>query len=451
MRSRTLIFIVLIATLILSRAPFFSQMLLGEEGSFAALVASSIPSSEVTPNNLPQMLIGRVGGEPVYYPFQRNITPYLLIERIAGTTLRALGLADAGPQQITIAVRFAYFSFFAIGAAGLLWMAAKSWLSILVAAFALGTPLAFGASIQPQIDGSTGVALVGLSCLLLLGRSHSPPWFAIVLAGFLIGLGRHELSLALAAAAIATLTLQWMLGSLTDQRIGLFCAGLGLGIMTAILISPTDYAMGYATMGRVYSTPSSRLSVLRTQFVFVWPVWLLMIVTLSTASWHLRGILREHPQIILVSLGATAIALGFSVSGWTGDGFPRYYAPALIAFCYALVALLQFIPPAPKLVAATASICLLVAVLANATTLARSLVAGTSITSMPGVSLSTMENRLAETATRTRAEDSIALEQSSLWVYHAGVDFIGIDVGPESARQILKERYPDQLSRLSVQ
>lgn len=447
MRSRILIFILLLAALVISRVPFAGQMLLGEEGSFAALVASPVPSSAVTPNKLPQMLIGSIGGEAIYYPFQRNITPYLLIERTAGSALRALDVHEAAPQRMTVAVRLAYFAFFVLGTAGLLWIATKSWLSIALVIFTLSTPLAVGASIQPQIDGSTGVALVGLSCLLLLGSSPLHQGLSFVVAGFLIGLGRHELALAFGAAAFATLALQWILRISSRQRIVLFCIGLGLGVVAAILISPTDYAMGYATMNRVYSAHLSRLNALWTQAQFVWPVWLLIAATLAALGWRLRTLLSDHPEIVVVALGATAIALGFAISGWSGDGFPRYYAPALVAIAYGLVALRQRVPPVSKPLATAVLVGCLVGVASNAVTLTKTWQSGTSITSMPGVPLAAMTNKLADTAAKTRAAGTIALEQASLWAYYPGVDFIGLDVGAVGARQLLEERYPTQVSR----
>jgi hypothetical protein len=450
MRDRLLIFFILLAALFLSRAPFLNQILIGEEGSFAALVLSAVPASQVTPDRMPQMLIGSIGEEPVYYPFQRNITPYLLIEKTAGAALRALGVPMADPQQKTIAARLSYFAFFLVGTAGLLWLAARSWLGVAITVFALGTPLALGASIQPQIDGSTGVALVGLSCLLLLGSSRSPSTIALVLAGFLIAMGRHELSLAFGAAALITLSQQWMFKSPSRRQIALFSTGLAVGILTAILVSPADYAMGYTTMGRVYSSPSSRLSAVWAQLVFVWPVWLLMTVALAAVGWNRRAILKDRPEIILVSIGATAIAFGFAISGWSGDGFPRYYVPALVAFAYVLVSIRRYLPTLPAPLARTAVACFLIGVFVNARSLAQSWVSSASITSIPGVSTLAVRNQLAATATRTRADGTIALEQASLWIYHPRVDFIGADMGAEGARKLIEERYPDQLGRLSI-
>lgn len=449
MLKRLLVFAALVLALVLSRGPFLGQMLVGEEGSFAALVASPVPSSDVTSDGLPQMVIGRVQGELAYYPFQRNIAPYLLIERTAGTVVRAMNLTSFEPEQVTVAVRAAYFAFFLIGVAGLLWMAAGSWLGVGIAAFALSAPLAVGSSIQPQIDGSTSVALIGLSCFLLLDIKALNRYIAAFLAGSMIGFGRHELALAFGFAALVTLALQWLFRSKTWPVIELYLAGICVSVLVAVLISPSDYIMGYATMTRVYSS-SSRLGALTSQFGFLWPVLLLLVASVIYVIFQFQMRLQGRPEALLLVIAGSTVAVGFAISGWHGDGFPRYYVSALVPLTYVLVALCRSTGALKSKMHFAALGFLCAAGIYNFATLRQQWLGGVSITSAPGSHLAEIRGQLAQNAERARSEGSIVMAHAAMWLYHPDTDFISNDMGHSGALQFLQERYPEQVQRLVI-
>ena len=104
--SRTLpIFLLLLGLCLALRLPILDATLVGEEGSFAYLVAGPIASSRLTPDGFPQMMVGMLGDVPALYPFQQTILPYVLLEHGPGTLLRGLDVATLPERARTSLVR----------------------------------------------------------------------------------------------------------------------------------------------------------------------------------------------------------------------------------------------------------------------------------------------------------------------------------------------------------
>jgi len=449
---RVAVFTVLLLALLVSRLPFLNQILVSEEGDFAALVAYAPSPSQLTDNGLPQMIKGRIGDTYVYSHFGHDITPYLLIERTVGAVVRGLRLDPANQDRVTVATRSAFFALFLTGTVGLLWLAAPSRLGVMIALFMLSTPLAFGSSIQAQLDGSAGVAAVGLAtALLLVGGRAARPW-ALIASGFLIGSARHEVAMAFAAATLAILVLQTVLKSPARGRIGLFALGLGLGTAAAILISPEDYRQGLGTMAQVYGQEAppivQKLRLGLLQQFFVWPVWLFLAASAALLKSRYRAILDERPEIILVTAGAAAIAFGFMLSGWTGDGFPRYFMPPLVALSYVLCVLVHDgIAVSHKAMSRMFGVLIAGAAINFGFELTVRHF-DRSITSAPGTSCRTIRESLAQSAEIARSQNRIVLEQSSFMVYYPGLDFMNSDLGKDRALYMLQQKYPRDAERL---
>lgn len=193
--------LLVVAAVLLLRLPFLANPMVGEEGAFAYLVASPVPSSRYTPDHRPQMLIGQIGQQPMLYPFQHAIIPYVVLETGVGTVLRAAGAASRSARVRTIAVRSAYLVLFMLGCGGLLWFASGNLLAAAIGGFALSTPLLVGASIQPQVDGGMGVLLIGGAGALLAWQRSTGQVLRAALAGVLVGVGRQEWAMAFLAAS----------------------------------------------------------------------------------------------------------------------------------------------------------------------------------------------------------------------------------------------------------
>jgi hypothetical protein len=442
--------------LIASRLPFLGNTLVGEEGIFAALVLSPTPSSAVTANGLPQLLVGQIEGRPAYTSFEHQIVPYIIIEDGLGALARRAGVFDRGAAYRTFIARGAFLLPFVVGVLGLLWLAAAgpagrpsgaALVPLAAVAYALTTPLAVGASVQPQVDGSVGSLLVGTAAFLLVA-TESTRWakLAFPVAGALIGLGRHEWALAF---SIAGLGASFLAALLRTGRAGVslgFVAGIAAGVGISLAVSTADYISSFHVMKRVYALPRDHIALLWRQVPWTAPVLLLGLLAAGLIVASLRRIASERPGTVILAAGGIGIAAGFAASGFGGDGFPRYYAPALIALAYAVVALAHGAWPRSVLRLATGAFA--AGVLANAWWLCDNRLRDVSITSSPGTHLGTLRAQLARSAGRVKAERAIVVEHSSLWLYFPDADFIGRDMGPEGARQFLLANHPHLADRL---
>lgn len=458
-------FLVLFAVLISSRLPFLSDLLVGEEGSFAALVADPVKPSDVTSNHFPQGLIAKVDGERIYAPFERNIVLYLLIEEGPGNLLRKLNTLSLESSETTKLIRAAYFGLFLIGVLPMLawasWLAVRSryaLLSMAVLIFGLTTPLVIGASIQPQIDGSIGVTLLGLAAFLLVSARSANVW-RFVCAGTLVGLGRPEWPMAFGAAGLTVLLLCLVVGSRSWRQCLTLIAGLGLGTALSVQASPPDYAMGFGVMNRIYAVRNDRLQLLWHELGLLWPVLALLILTLVLIAAHLKSRLDQNPGAVITGFSAAVITTGFAISGWPGDGFPRYYAPAFVLSCFAAVALILqesklasshpagFIPPN---FAESAILVLCFCLGINLVDLARAKAANVSITSLYGARLDLIRSEMSSIANKAaKTPTAIFFTHASIWIYEPGVNFVSQDMGWEGAKDYLAKTRPGLEVRLS--
>ncbi len=200
-----------------------------------------------------------------------------------------------------------------------------------VTLWSLTSPLAVGASIEPQVDGSAGVLLLGTATTLLaLGNieRRSARWYFLA-AGVLAGLGKHEWALAFAAATLGAAFLSsWPTPARRQSGIAFaaFFIGLALAMAFSYAMSPSDYREGFAIMANFYSQTGGHLwAQERPQ----WPFVALMLADGAFLAIVLRPVLRQAPGLLLAYLGATGIAIDYAISGWTGDDLPRYFAPPL--------------------------------------------------------------------------------------------------------------------------
>lgn len=446
-----------LALFFLSRLPFLSNTLVDEEGIFAALVADSIEPSSQSDQHFPQQLMAKVDGSRFYNPIERNIVPYLLIERGPGTVLRKLGVPAMAPKEKTEWIRAAFFVLFLIGTlpmvVSLCWSASLSkrgLLGIALMAFGLTTPLVVGASIQPQLDGSVGAMLLGLAAFFLLSARSSRilPIVQFGVAGVLVGLGRPEWPMAFGGATLVVLCLCLLFRIRGWRLCCASAAGIALGVTLSFFISPSNFAGGFGVMARFYGMHQDPL-IFWHEIRFLWPVVALLAAVLLIISARLRFWLGVNPGVVIVGVAAAAITVGFAVSAWAGDGFPRYYSPALILSCFALATLiLRDKSLESRRVVWPLIILVCVGFGWDLFDLGRAKLDNVTITSVPGVPLSAVQARMASIAGQAAATNGIAFIDASIWVYYPQISFVEQSVGWDDAKQYLAARGPGLSERL---
>jgi hypothetical protein len=191
-------------------------------------------------------------------------------------------------------------------------------------------------------------------------------------------------------------------------------------------ISPADYREGFAIMANFYSQTGGHLWALeRPQWPLTLPVVALILADGAFLAIVLRPVLREAPGLLLAYLGAVGIAIGYAISGWTGDDFPRYFAPPLVMLPIVFVALWQQfkyrITPAigwSVLAAALVGFC------ASSLSLVGSYVNKISVAEFRGTPLATFERDIATAAELARNTHGIVLTQTTTWIYHQNINFL---------------------------
>jgi hypothetical protein len=450
------------------RLPFIGNILAGEEGDFATLVLSDVPASEMSADHLPRDMIGYIDGKPVLSSFHRTIMPYIILERLGRLFAPRHVLGRWPPERVTVAARLPFAVIFLIGVAGLIGLtvqaataagkrasAAATIAPISVALWSLTTPLAVGASIYPQVDGSAGVLLLGIAAALLaVGdiAERGARW-RFLAAGVLAGLGKHEWALAFAAAAFGATVISLLLSSArrpAGLAFGAFFIGLALAVALSYGISPKDYRDGFRVMATYYSITGGQLWALEPpQWPFTLPVVALVVVDGAFLVLVLRPLVGTAPGLLLAYLGGAAITAGYIISGWPGDNFPRYFAPALIILAVVLVSLwLRFkvsVPPAAGWAVIAAAV---IGLVANYHYLDGSYERAVSVTEMPGTPLAKLAQDYATAAKLARDTHGIVFTFPPTWVYYPGTNFISAALGKPDAEAHIATFFPQFKDRL---
>ena len=442
--SKVVLTAVLLVLIVVARLPFITDILAGEEGEFAALVLNDPPTSALDPDHLPRRLAGAIDGTPILASFQRTVMPYIVLERLGRLFAPHHALGRLPPEQLTVAARLPFAIIFLLGSAGLIALtiqaatSAGKYPSVAITIAPLGvtlwsltSPLAVGASIEPQVDGSAGVLLLGTATTLLaLGNieRRSARWYFLS-AGVLAGLGKQEWALAFAVATLGAAFLSsWPTSSRRQSGIAFaaFFTGLALAMALSCAISPADYRQGFAIMANFYSQTGGHLWALeRPQWPLTLPVVALILADGAFLAIVLRPVLRQAPGLLLAYLGATGIAIGYAISGWTGDDFPRYFAPPLVMLPIVFVALWRrfknrITPPIGWSVVAAN----LVGLCASFVFLAGSYDNKVSVAEFRGTPLATFERDIATAVELARNTNSIVLTQTTTWIYNQNINFL---------------------------
>jgi hypothetical protein len=452
----------LLIVVAVARLPFIGNVLAGEEGDFAALVLDDVPTSVVSDTHLPRDQIGFIDGKPVLTSFHRTVMPYIILERLgrAFAIHHALGRLPA--KKLTVAARLPFAIIFLLGSAGLIALTVQAASSAsqrpaLAAAIAplgitlwsLTTPLAVGASIEPQVDGSVGVLLLGTAASLLVAGDieHRMARWRFLVAGLLAGLGKHEWALAFAGAALGAFLITLLFSSVRRQAASactVFFIGLAAAVALSYVVSPADYRNGFGVMANFYSRTGGHLWALEPpQLPFTMPVVALVAADGLFLAMVLRPLLRSAPGLLLAYLGAAAITVGYIVSGWPGDFFPRYFTPPLIVSAIVFVALwLRFKDRVAPAVGWTLVAGAVIGLGANCIFLARSYDDRVALTSFRGTPLADLERNAAAAAKLGRDSHDVVFTFTPTWIYHQEINYISAGLQKSEAEEHIATSYP---------
>jgi hypothetical protein len=444
------------------RMPFIGNVLAGEEGDFAALVLDDVPTSVASDTHLPRDQIGYIDGKPVLTSFHRTVMPYIILEQLGRALAVRHALGRLPAEQLTVAARLPFAIIFLLGIVGLIGLTVEAAASpsqrptlaanlapLGLTLWALTTPLAVGSSIEPQVDGSVGVLLLGTAAsLLVVGDiERGAARWRFLGAGLLAGLGKHEWALAFGAAALGTLLAVLLFSSLrrgTALALAAFFIALAVGVALSYAASPADYRNGFGVMESFYSRTGGHLWALEPpQLPFTLPVVALVAADGIFLALVLRPVLRTAPGLLLAYLGASAITVGYIVSGWPGDFFPRYFTPPLIISTIVFAALwLRFKDRIAPAIGWTVVAGAVLGLGTNYLFLSRTYDSKVALTSFRGTPLADLKRNAAAAAALWRDRRDIVFTFTPTWIYNQGINYISAGLQKFEAEEHIETSYP---------
>jgi len=445
-----------------ARLPFIGNTLAGEEGYFAALVLNGVPTSALDEKHLPREIAGFIDGKPILQTFHRTVMPYIIMERAGRMVAARNALGRLPPERLNIAARWPFAFMFLLGSVGLIALtvqastdndkrraAAIALAPFGVALWSLTSPLAVGASIQPQVDGSVGVLLLGTATTLLAAGdiAHPAARWRFFAAGLLAGLGKHEWALAFAAAAVCALLVCLIDASgrrRTTTAFAFFLSGVALAVALSYAASPEDYRAGFNVMANIFETTGGELWALQeSQWPFTAPVAALALIDGVFVVAMLRPLVRTAPGLLLAYLGAAAIVVGYAVSGWRGDNFPRYFAPPVVIFPLVFVALwLRFSDRIAPALGWTVVAGAVLGLGANYDFLAASHNNELSLGDLRGAPLAQLVQVYTAAAKLAHDTNGVVFTVTTTWIYHQDINFISAGLGKAGAREYVATHFP---------
>ena len=451
------------------RVPFLSNVLVGEEGTHAYLVTG--PQPVIVGDDA--LLIARLNGKDILAFVERNILLYQFLDVVARRAGQLLPLChESTIACVSLRARAPFLIVFLAGLLVALF-GVRRYLAcdrprvlmaqFLILFYVLSAPLLVGGSVQPQIDGALGVLIAAMSASILLSlKRRAPPfrYIAAFVGGAAGALGKNEWAIALAASAatVAALSAGLTLAVKPNQRDwravrqGLaVCITIVTGIIVCqwllYLYSPRTFMGGIDVMFRIAGMRLSIVDQLTRGWGLAHPVFLACGLMLVLITVRLKEYCLQQPSLVVVAGWAAIIVVGYVYSGFSGDGFQRYYCPPAMLASLALVCLIGDLAFS-RVAFGIASGVLILGIGANSVSLVRSYSQGLTITSGPGSSLAAIESRYATLASRYARVP--IFEWSAIGIYYSNVDWVATDLGIGEARGLLQKMRPNRPPELVI-
>jgi hypothetical protein len=417
-----------------SRAPFFMQPLLGEEGIFAHLMAAS-------PAGPDYGLLARVKGEALREPLRHPALMYEAYARL-GQLMRGLGaLAGERHQPSDIWARLLHSCF-----QGALWLVlalrfakvrgAALGLLLALALVGFSSALGMSSSVYLQTDTSTGLLLAGLLALALV-EAHETAW-PVAAAFALAAVGKQEWSLAALAGVAGAGILGAMMGhGLAKRRLAFFALALAAGNLLSWAFDPLNYSGGIGVLGGVSPGHQALAAGQGQVWSALWPVRkpfvLGLLALLLPATWLA---VKADPYRRAAEWAACGLAWGlflpFIASTWNSS--PRYFAPAWAAALACLAGQLagrRFSRPA-ALAGGAAALALTLSQVAFLAGVSRARVSLTEFPLMPVPAIYQYQMEA-----EARAKPGCVPLLSSGYAWARDIDFAGDALGLEGAKALV--------------
>jgi hypothetical protein len=203
-------------------------------------------------------------------------------------------------------------------------------------------------------------------------------------------------------------------------------------------------------MANFYSITGGQLWAIEpAQWPFTLPVLTLILADGAFLALVLRPLLRTAPGLILAYLAATAIAVGYTLSGWPGELFPRYFAPPLIILAVVFVALwLRWRDAIAAAAGWTVAAAAVAGLGANYLYLSGIYDSKVSLTEMRGTPLAELAQDYATAAKLARDTNGIVFTHTPTWIYYQGTSFISASLGKHDAIAHIATFFPQFKDRL---
>jgi len=296
----------------------------------------------------PDYLINAQAEGKRVYAFPSHPAPLYEIPRLIGLMLTpVLDLEDSDPVRCAISIKLvsavAQFMFFSV----LLWLALvrngvqpelRHLHALTVIAIAI-SPLALTASNEFQTDTFSGTILIGGAVFFLLASSSSAHhsrarYLCLALAGFFLGCGKNEWSMAFFMAVFAVFALGLLRrGAGICLHAGILASGLVWGNIISCGIDPKNFCGGWLLIYDMVTAHSALgaprhfhlLGSLAQVLPYSITLYILMAFACFCALLNKKYLTAES---LMLFFSASAIFSGYALSNWVIVA--RYFYPCLL-------------------------------------------------------------------------------------------------------------------------
>ncbi len=342
---------------ILTPVPFLSNLLMGEEGMFAYLAVDNGKTEFNDTSKI--LLIGREKGIDKWDAPRHPILPYMFLSHVIRPFTGGINFSHLNFHDKTVMARTPFYSFYALAMLlvlllnlnGLKKMSIKELLIPLGLLAFIGTSgLMVGGAVQTLYDGNLGVLLIGTSAFLLIWGFRVQHkmlmytlWFS---GGWVAAMGKNEWAMAFGSALFLLWAFKKIIGLIRNHDNGDETSkikplgkipvwgllGVISGSLFHYLMDPYNYVKGFEVIYQFgIKSPLNWMDTFVARLPWIWPFFLMIPAAFIILIRNGRKLLINHLPGILVMFWGVLIFFGFLITRHGGDGFPRYFGPAMMA------------------------------------------------------------------------------------------------------------------------